>query len=353
MANINHPLTELYLRNHDLLQGKDVVFAGDIDSMQVLNLAKGCKSAVFIIDNYAIACQCAAALGKTLNHEINQSVTVGFISVIFAPLTLAAEKITKFSCLTLFLSKAKQKSAEILRSLAPKLEQESLILIAGSNDGGGKSADGLLKECGEPYKVDTARKCTLFAVKPASPFSPLKACPDICYENLQLKQKYGVFSQGRVDEGTSLLLKNLPQNLNGLKALDLGCGCGIIGLYLAKKGASVTFSDISAEALFLAELNAKKNGLKESCEFKASFMLDDASGFDVIATNPPFHEGIKKAEKVTLEMIKEAPNHLNKGGALYLVGNSFLNYGPTLEEAFEKVTVIESNKRFSVFKASN
>ena len=114
MANINHPLTELYLRNHDLLHGKDVVFAGDIDSMQVLHLAKGCKSAVFIIDNYAIACQCAAALGKTLNHEINQSVTVGFISVIFAPLTLAAEKITKFSCLTLFLSKAKQKSAEIL-----------------------------------------------------------------------------------------------------------------------------------------------------------------------------------------------------------------------------------------------
>ena len=206
----------------------------------------------------------------------------------------------------------------------------------------------LKKEDTEPFI-----KCTLFAVKPASPFSPLKACPDICYENLQLKQKYGVFSQGRVDEGTSLLLKNLPQNLNGLKVLDLGCGCGIIGLYLAKKGASVTFSDISAEALFLAELNAKENGLKESCEFKASFMLDDAPSFDVIATNPPFHEGIKKAEKVTLEMIKEAPNHLNKGGALYLVGNSFLNYGPTLEEAFEKVTVIESNKRFSVFKASN
>ena len=52
-------------------------------------------------------------------------------------------------------------------------------------------------------------------------------------------------------------------------------------------------------------------------------------------------------------MIKEAPNHLNKGGALYLVGNSFLNYGPTLEDAFEKVTVIESNKRFTVFKAKN
>ena len=97
MANINHPLTELYLRNHDLLQGKDVVFAGDIDSMQVLHLAKGCKSAIFIIDNYAVACQCAAALGKKLSHEINQSVTVGFITVIFAPLALAVEKITKFS----------------------------------------------------------------------------------------------------------------------------------------------------------------------------------------------------------------------------------------------------------------
>ena len=353
MANINHPLTELYLRNHDLLQGKDVVFAGDIDSMQVLHLAKGCKSAIFIIDNYAVACQCAAALGKKLSHEINQSVTVGFITVIFAPLALAVEKITKFSCLTLFLSKAKQKSAEILRTLAPKLEQDALILIAGSNDGGGKSADGLLKECGNPYKVDTARKCTLFAVKPEKAFSSLKNCSDIAYENLQLKQKFGVFSQGRVDEGTALLLKNLPQDLTGQKALDLGCGCGIIGLFLAKKAAFVTLSDISAEALYLAKSNADINQLSENCEFKAAFMLNDAEKFDIIATNPPFHEGIKKAEKITIEMIKEAPNHLNAGGALYLVGNSFLNYGPSLEEAFKKVTVLESNKRFTVFKAEN
>lgn len=353
MANINHPLTELYLRNHDLFKGKDVVFAGDIDSMQVLHLAKGCKSAVFVIDNYAIACQCAAALGKKLSHEINQSVTVGFITVIFAPLALAAEKISKFSCLTLFLSKAKQKSAEILRSLAPKLEEDGLILVAGGNDAGGKSADSLLKDCGSPYKVDTARKCTLFAVNPETAFSPLKPCSDISYDNLRLKQKYGVFSQGRVDEGTAQLIKNLQQDLNGFSALDLGCGCGIIGLCLAKKGAHVTLSDISAEALFLAKTNAIKNGVEESCEFKAAFMLDEAASFDVIATNPPFHEGIKKAEKITIEMIKAAPHHLNAGGALYLVGNSFLNYGPTLEEAFKKVSVLESNKRFTVFKAEN
>ena len=170
---------------------------------------------------------------------------------------------------------------------------------------------------------------------------------------MQLKQKFGVFSQGRVDEGTALLLKNLPQDLTGQKALDLGCGCGIIGLFLAKKAAFVTLSDISAEALYLAKSNADINQLSENCEFKAAFMLNDAEKFDIIATNPPFHEGIKKAEKITIEMIKEAPNHLNAGGALYLVGNSFLNYGPTLEEAFKKVTVLESNKRITVFKAEN
>lgn len=353
MAKINHPLTELFLRNHDLLNNEDVVFTGDIDSMQVLHLAKGCKSAVFVIDNYAVACQCAAALGKKLTHDFNQRVNVGYISIIFAPLALAAAEINGFSRLTVFLSKAKQRSIDILKTFADKLEPDGLILIAGSNDAGGKSADRLLKDCGTPYKVDTARKSTLFAVRPEKPFPPLKECADINYENLCLKQKAGVFSQGRVDDGTLLLLKNLPQDLTGIKALDLGCGCGIIGLELAKRGAQVTFSDISAEALYLAATNVKANNLADCCEFTAAFMLDDAGKFDLIATNPPFHEGIKKAETITLNMIETAPAHLNRDGALILVGNNFLDYGNALSLAFKQVQKLDCNTRFSVFKAAN
>lgn len=352
MEKLNHPLTELFLRNHDLLANENVVFAGDIDSMQVLNLAKGCNKATFIIDNYAVAKQCAAALGQNLGTSFNEKVSVGFISIIFAPLELAAKEIKEVSRLVVFLSKAKKYTATLLRELQSQLTPNAQILIAGSNDSGGKSADSLLKECGNPYKVDSARKCTLFAVNYEKAFSRIPTPKAISYKDLTLNQSAGVFSQGKVDEGTALLLEKIPEDIAGLNALDLGCGCGILGLTLAKHGAHVTFIDISAQALYLASQNAQVNKVEGNCTFTASFMLDNATSYDLIVTNPPFHEGIKKAEGATLHMISMAPNHLNQNGALYLVGNSFLNYDLPLQDAFKQVETLAKTTRFAVFKAS-
>jgi ETFB lysine methyltransferase len=49
--------------------------------------------------------------------------------------------------------------------------------------------------------------------------------------------------------------------LDGLRALELGCGPGLVGIAAGLRGAHVTFSDGETEALQLAERNAREAGL--------------------------------------------------------------------------------------------
>lgn len=49
--------------------------------------------------------------------------------------------------------------------------------------------------------------------------------------------------------------------LEGLRALDLGCGPGALGVAASSRGATVVCADIATEALELAKRNAEKNAL--------------------------------------------------------------------------------------------
>ncbi len=127
----------------------------------------------------------------------------------------------------------------------------------------------------------------------------------------------------------------------GNKVLDLCTGSGCIAIALAKKGAEkeliVTASDISADALALAQENAKRNGA--DIKFIESDLLDGVRGkFNVIVCNPPYIKsgdipGLQKEvqyePKGALDggedgldfyrrLAKEAPRHLVKGGTLFM-----------------------------------
>ena len=76
--------------------------------------------------------------------------------------------------------------------------------------------------------------------------------------------------------------------------LDLCCGSGAIGVSLAKLAGDVkvTCSDLSADALAMAELNGKNLGAK--VKFVKSDMFEEFRGklgnkkFDMIISNPPY-----------------------------------------------------------------
>ena len=80
---------------------------------------------------------------------------------------------------------------------------------------------------------------------------------------------------------------------------DIGTGSGILAVTLAAEvsDATVTATDVSSEALQVAEQNAGRHGVKTRVTFLTTSYLDNVAGtFDLIVANPPYvRDGDKRA----------------------------------------------------------
>jgi 16S rRNA (guanine1207-N2)-methyltransferase len=102
-----------------------------------------------------------------------------------------------------------------------------------------------------------------FSPRPEAPHRPglvRVVLPDVY---LELATDAAVFSPGRLDPGTRLLLDSSPAPPASGDLLDLGCGYGPIACVLAKRspGATVWAVDVNERALDLCARNAAAAGL--------------------------------------------------------------------------------------------
>lgn len=125
----------------------------------------------------------------------------------------------------------------------------------------------------------------------------------------------GVFSKKRLDKGTELLIRN-TRIKNGISVLDLGCGIGIVGIYIKKTfpDSEVFMSDINKRAVFLARKNAKLHEIDANIVQSNSFDKIKEL-FDAILLNPPQVAG----RDTCFQMIEDSFKHLKEGGSLELV----------------------------------
>jgi SAM-dependent methyltransferase len=71
------------------------------------------------------------------------------------------------------------------------------------------------------------------------------------------------------------------------RLLDVGCGCGILGVAVADRFDEVVGTDIVDRCMLFAKLTAAVNDV-ENCSFHHSDVYSDVDGtFDAIVTNPP------------------------------------------------------------------
>ena len=134
--------------------------------------------------------------------------------------------------------------------------------------------------------------------------------------SLKLTTDRGVFSRNYVDFGTRVLLENLT--LDGVKkALDLGCGYGPIGLFIARydEDIQVTLSDVNDRAIALVKKNILDNKIKNAKPILSNVFESIKDTFDLIVTNPPIRAG----KDTVFEIYEGAFEHLEKGGLLYVV----------------------------------
>lgn len=131
-----------------------------------------------------------------------------------------------------------------------------------------------------------------FAEQPTAPHRPGTVhvvLPDL---HLALATDSGVFSPGRLDPGTRLLLETAPPPPAAGDVLDLGCGYGPLALALAARApaARVWAVDTNRRALELCARNAASAGLGNvRCLEPADPALPAA--FGLIWSNPPIRIG--------------------------------------------------------------
>lgn len=161
----------------------------------------------------------------------------------------------------------------------------------------------------------------------------------------------GVFSAGRLDKATALLLDTLDAEvLQGQKVLDLGCGAGVIGGWAAARGAAATLLDADLQSVRSAEATLDASGLQASVlHSDVDGALDD-TGFDLVLTNPPFHVGRGVTLDVTAEFVAAARRRLRPGGRLVLVANEMLPYERLLT-GWQDVRTLTVQAGFKVLSA--
>ena len=153
-----------------------------------------------------------------------------------------------------------------------------------------------------------------YSEKQDSAFVPEKIKAVINGNETLLYTASGVFSRKKADKGTLLLAQNIVVADNP-RVLDMGCGIGLLGVYIARQyGADVVMADVNERALALAKMNARLNNVK--CDVVKSNLYENIKGkFDVIVTNPPQSAG----KHVCFEIIEKGYGFLNEDGTLQLV----------------------------------
>lgn len=117
------------------------------------------------------------------------------------------------------------------------------------------------------------------------------------------------------------------------KALDLGTGCGVQALHLAKHSGTVTATDVNQRALWLTRLNAALNEVEVDVREGSFFEPVRGERFDLITTNPPFvispatgerlvyRDSGLPGDRVVEHVVRSAADHLNPGGIAQILAN--------------------------------
>ncbi|MBN9024421.1 MAG: class I SAM-dependent methyltransferase [Rhizobiales bacterium] len=169
-------------------------------------------------------------------------------------------------------------------------------------------------------------------------------------EETGLWSQPGVFSWNRVDPGSALLLKHLPQ-LAG-RGADLGCGVG----YLAR--AVMEMSTVESLAMVDIDRRAVEAAAKNVTDPRATMTWADVrkagtipENLDFIVMNPPFHDGGAEDRSLGQAFVRRAAESLRKGGRLWLTANRHLPYEDHLKTLFARADLVAEAEGFKIYEA--
>lgn len=263
--------------------------------------------------------------------------------------------------LVVFVPKARDAMTMQLQLAGSLLAEGGRVVLVGEKREGIAGAARRLQALDPAArKVDSARHCQVWVARPPranEPFDPTHWLRwhevEAAGTRVRVAGLPGIFSDGRLDEGTACLLQTLAEAPVAGPVLDLACGAGVIGAWLQARSADigpVDGVDVQAQAVFCARHTYTHN--QASGDIIASDGVPDTLGrYRTIVTNPPFHSGVRTDTSMTERFLLQARHHLLPGGELRLVANRFLPYQPLLERHVGACRTLHEDSRFVVYQA--
>ena len=154
----------------------------------------------------------------------------------------------------------------------------------------------------------------------------------------------------QLDLGTEILLKTFEfSNPQEKSILDIGCGCGPIGIYLLKHGFVVDMSDINKRAIHLTKRALKEQNL-EANVIESNAYENINNKYDYIISNPPIRVG----KEILYDIVMNAKSHLNKKGEVWLVvrkDKGAESLVRDMKKIYNTVEIVEKKKGYFIIKA--
>lgn len=132
-----------------------------------------------------------------------------------------------------------------------------------------------------------------FSAQPASTARTIEFEANVWGHRLRLRSASGVFSHGRLDLGTRVLVRSEQPWPTSRTVLDLGCGAGALAtaLGLSLPSAQVWAVDVNERARELTAANGQAHGLGDRLRVTGPDQVPDEVCFDEIWSNPPIRIG--------------------------------------------------------------
>ena len=255
------------------------------------------------------------------------------------------------------LTKARDEQEMAAHAVLSVLAPGARLILYGGNDEGIRSASAVLEALGGPVDVVAARgHGRVLAL--SRPDVPLKGSlrewrievPMEIAGKLRTWVTYpGIFAAGRLDEGTALLLGTLPPLPAGARALDYGCGSGVIGAALLAQSPGIMLDMLDSDSVALEAARENVPGARTILDTA----LSGARGglYDAILSNPPLHQGVAEDRAPLEKLLADAPARLAPNGVLQIVVQRRVPLDRLFEQHLKGAAVVAENSRYRVWQA--
>lgn len=261
------------------------------------------------------------------------------------------------------VSKEKALVHHVINSSAKCLVFDGQLLLAGSKNEGIKTysskAAAYLGALTEKHKGTAGAQLSVITktieTGPALQDKAYTQAVEITEQTVVFASKPGLYGWNKIDQGSQLLIAQLPNVLaemtaSPVKVLDLGCGYGYLSVMASRlMDAEFYATDNNVAAIEYCRENFSRHQVRGEVVL-ADCGKDVAISADLVLCNPPFHQGFAVEGDLTDRFLLAARQRLHSDGRAVFVVNSFIPLEKKAAAHFSQVQTLVNNKRFKVLQ---